>query len=149
MQNLLQNSLLNLRIQLNKDHILHRVWSFVLQNLSLLYITKKTDMIYLKHTTDLQMMYVPKDGRDAKGNVFFKAFSTINQFGFSFDAAEENSSLLYHKVLVELKQDIPSGEYEYTLSDEVGVLSTGLLVIGDLEIPTEYNKEIAYEQYTE
>lgn len=106
-------------------------------------------MIYLKHTTDLQMMYVPKDGRDAKGDVSFKAFSTINQFGFSFDAAEENSSLLYHKVLVELKQDIPSGEYEYTLSDEVGVLSTGLLVIGDLEIPTEYNKEIAYEQYTE
>ena len=106
-------------------------------------------MIYLKHTTDLQMMYVPKDGRDAKGNVFLKAFSTINQFGFSFDAAEENSSLLYHKVLVELKQDIPSGEYEYTLSDEVGVLSTGLLVIGDLENPTEYNKEITYEQYTE
>lgn len=110
---------------------------------------EKTDMIYLKNTTDLQMMYVPKDGRDAKGNVFFKAFSTINQFGFSFDAVEENSSLLYHKVLVELKQDIQSGEYEYTLSDEVGVLSTGLLVIGDLELPTEYNKEIAYEQYTE
>ena len=106
-------------------------------------------MIYLKHTTDLQMMYVPKDGRDAKGDVSFSAFSTINQFGFSFDAAEENSSLLYHKVLVELKQDIPSGEYEYTLSDEVGVLSTGLLVIGDFELPTEYNKEIAYEQYTE
>ena len=106
-------------------------------------------MIYLKHTTDLQMMYIPKDGRDANGDVSFNAFSTINQFGFSFDAAEENSSLLYHKVLVELKQDIPSGEYEYTLSDEVGVLSTGLLVIGDLASPTEYNKEIVYEQYTE
>ena len=106
-------------------------------------------MIYLKHTTDLQMMYVPKDGRDANGDVSFNAFCTINQFGFSFDAAEENSSLLYHKVLVELKEDIPSGEYEYTLSDEVGVLSTGLLVIGDLENPTEYNKEITYEQYTE
>jgi hypothetical protein len=52
-------------------------------------------------------------------------------------------------VLVELKEDIPSGEYDYTLSDEVGVLSTGLLVIGDYEIPTEYNKELTYEQYTE
>ena len=110
---------------------------------------EKTDMIYLKHTTDLQMMYVPKDGRDAKGNVFLKAFSTINQFGFSFDAVEESLSMLYHKVLVEPKKEIPSGEYEYTLSDEVGVLSTGLLVIGDLENPTEYNKEITYEQYTE
>ena len=95
------------------------------------------------------MMYIPKDGRDAKGNVFFKAFSTINQFGFSFDAAEEDTSLLYHKVLVELKQDIPTGEYEYTLSDEVGVLSTGLLVIGDLDKPFEYNKEVYYEQYTD
>ena len=131
------------------DHILHRVWSFALQNWTLLYITKKTYMIYLKHTTDLQMMYVPKDGRDAKGDVFFKAFSTINQFGFSFYAAEENSSLLYHKVFVELTEDIPSGEYEYTLFDEVGVLSTGLLVVGDLDKPMGYNKVTTYEQYTE
>lgn len=106
-------------------------------------------MIYLQHTADIQRMYIPKNGRDARGNIFFKAFSTINQFEFSFDAAEEGNSLLYHKVLVELKEGIPSGEYEYTLSDEVGVLSTGLLVIGNLEIPTEYNKEIVYEQYTE
>ena len=95
------------------------------------------------------MMYVPKDGRDAKGDIFFKAFSTINQFGFSFDAAEENSSLLYHKVLVELKEDIPSGEYEYTLSDGVGVLSTGLLVIGEIDSHVEYVIEKEYEQYEE
>ena len=104
-------------------------------------------MVYLKHTTDIQMMYIPQEGRNAKGNIFFKAWSTINQFGFSFDAAEENSSLLYHKILVELKDNIPAGEYEYTLSDEVGELSTGLLVIGDLENPIEYNKVTEYEQY--
>ena len=95
------------------------------------------------------MMHIPKNGRDAKGDVFFKAFSTINQFGFSFYAAEENSSLLYHKVLVELTEDVPSGEYEYTLFDGIGELSTGLLVIGDLDNPMEYNKETTYEQYTE
>lgn len=106
-------------------------------------------MIYLKNNTDMQMMYVPKNGRNAKGDVSFKAFSTINQFGFSFDAAEEDSSLLYYKVLVELNEGIPSGEYEYTLSDEVGVLSTGLLVVGDLDNPVEYNNETTYEQYTE
>ena len=131
------------------DHILPRVWSFALQKTTLLYITEKGNMIYLRHTTDLQMMYIPKDGRDATGDVFLKAFSTINQFGFSFYAAEENNSLLYHKVLVELKKDVPSGEYEYTLSDEMGILSTGLLVIGDLDNPMEYNKETTYEQYTE
>ena len=106
-------------------------------------------MVYLEQNTEQQVLYVPKNGRDARGKVFFKAYSTIGQFGFSFEAVEDGTSLLYHKVLVELKQDIPSGEYEYTLSDEVGVLSAGLLVIGDLEIPTEYNKEIVYEQYTE
>lgn len=104
-------------------------------------------MVYLKHTTDIQMMYIPKEGRNAKGDVFFKAWSTINQFGFSFDAAEENSSLLYHKILVELNDNVPAGEYEYTLSDEVGELSTGLLVIGNLENPIEYNKVTEYEQY--
>lgn len=106
-------------------------------------------MVYLKHTTDIQMMYIPKNGRDAKGNVFFKAYSTINLFGFSFEATEEDFSLLYHKVLVELTDNVPAGEYEYTLSDEVGVLSTGLLVIGDHENPIEYKKVTEYEQYTE
>jgi hypothetical protein len=52
-------------------------------------------------------------------------------------------------MMAALSEKIVSGEYEYTLSDEVGVLSTGLLVIGDLELSTEYNNEIAYEQYTE
>lgn len=110
---------------------------------------EKTDMIYLRHTTDLQRLYIPKDGRDAQGCVLLKAISTVNQFEFSFYAAEENDFVHYHHLIVELAENIPSGEYEYTLSDEDGVLSTGLLVIGDLEIPTEYNKEIAYEQYTE
>ena len=97
-------------------------------------------MIYLKNTTDLQMLYIPKEGRRALGNISLKAFSTINQYEFTIEAAEENTSLLYHKALVELQDNIPSGEYEYTLSDEVGELSNGLLVIGDLENPTEYEQ---------
>lgn len=104
-------------------------------------------MVYLKSTTDIQMMYIPKEGRNAIGDIIFKAWNTINQYAFSFEAAEENTSLLYHKVLVELKGNIPEGEYEYILSDEVGELSTGLLVIGDLENPMEYNKVTEYEQY--
>ena len=123
------------------------MWSFCFPLVAVSIYNEKANMVYLKHTTDIQMMYIPKEGRNAKGDVFFKAWSTINQFGFSFDAAEENSSLLYHKVLVELKDNVPAGEYEYTLSDEVGELSTGLLVIGNLENPIEYNKVTEYEQY--
>ena len=106
-------------------------------------------MIYLKQTTELQLIHVPKSGRDAKGNVSISAMSTINQFDFSIVAAEEDTSMLYHKVLIELPGGMPSGEYEYTLSDEDGVLSSGVLVVGDLENPKEYIKEITYEQYTE
>lgn len=104
-------------------------------------------MIYLSNSTELQMLYVPKEGRNATGRVSFSAYSTINQFGFVFDAEEENSSLLYHKVMVELTDNVQSGEYEYVFSDEVGELSTGLLVIGDLENPIEYQTMTEYEQY--
>jgi hypothetical protein len=106
-------------------------------------------MIYLRHTTDLQRLYIPKDGRDANGGVFFKAISTVNQVEFSFYAAEENDFVHYHHLIVELAENIPSGEYEYTLSDEDGVLSTGLLVIGEMDSQVEYVIEKEYEQYEE
>ena len=122
---------------------------FVLQNSDWVYITKKGYMIYLRHTTEMQMLYIPKMERSAAGNVEMKAFSTINQSGFSFTAVDEETSLLYHKVLIELDADVQPGEYEYSFSDEVGELSTGVLVIGDLESPIEYIKETEYEQYEE
>ena len=106
-------------------------------------------MIYLRKTIFEQMMFIPKRERSTFGSLSFKAWSSVNQSGFSFIADDEDTSLLYYKVVVELPENVASGEYEYTLSDEVGVLSTGLLVIGDLEFSSEYNKEIAYEQYTE
>ena len=104
-------------------------------------------MIYLRHTTDLQMLYIPKEGRNATGNVLFNAIGTINQSVFSFSAVDEDTSLLYHKVLVELPQRVQPGEYKYVFSDEVGKLSSGILVIGDLQNPVEYTNETEYEQY--
>lgn len=104
-------------------------------------------MVYLNHITDIQMMFIPKEGRDAQGTLFFKACNTINQFIFSFAAEQEGFSLLYYKVLIQLKDNIPAGEYQYTLSDEAGDLSTGLLVIGELDNSIEYYNETEYEQY--
>ena len=104
-------------------------------------------MVYLKRTTDIQMVFIPKNGRDAKGDVSFNAFSTINNFAFSFDAAEEGNSLLYYKMLVELKDNIPAGEYEYALSDKIGELSVGLLVVGELDSHVEHVIDKEYEQY--
>jgi hypothetical protein len=42
---------------------------------------------------------------------------------------------------------VQPGEYRYSFSDEIGELSTGLLVIGDLQNPIEYINETEYEQY--
>lgn len=106
-------------------------------------------MIYLKHTTDLQMLYIPKGVRNAVGNVHLKVFSTINQAEYSYVAIDEDNSILYHKVLLQLEESMQSGEYEYTFSDEMGVLSVGILVIGELEKPLEYYNTTEYEQYTE
>lgn len=83
------------------------------------------------------------------GEVVLRLNNTIDLDHKISAMTDGGSSSLYHTIMVSLLDNIAQGEYEYTLSDEVGVLSTGLLVIGDLEIPKEYNKEIAYEQYTE
>lgn len=106
-------------------------------------------MIYLRHTTDLQMLYIPKMGRSATGKVILTAVSTINQSVFSLSAIDEDSSLLYHKILVELPQKVQPGEYKYAFSDEIGKLSNGLLVVGELENPIEFNNVTEYEQYEE
>ena len=50
---------------------------------------------------------------------------------------------------MELKENIPAGEYEYDLSDEAGVLSNGLLIIGDKDAKVEYLIDNEYEQYEE
>ena len=95
------------------------------------------------------MLYIPKMGRSATGKVILTAVSTINQSVFSFTAIDEDSSLLYHKILVELPQRVQPGEYRYAFSDEIGELSNGLLVVGELESPIEFNNVTEYEQYEE
>jgi hypothetical protein len=106
-------------------------------------------MIYLNNTTKEQEIFIPKTIDREVWKVSLQIKSTISSDNFSIDGVVGNCSALYYSMMVVLSEKIVSGEYEYTLSDEVGVLSTGLLVIGDLELSTEYNNEIAYEQYTE
>jgi hypothetical protein len=57
------------------------------------------------------------------------------------------TSVGYYVIEVALKSNVPAGEYEYSLSDAQGVLSSGLLVIGDMSAPREYDNTIIYEQY--
>ena len=104
-------------------------------------------MIYLKHTTEEQTLFIPREGRAAKGRLSFQAYSSVNLTGFVDEVTDANTSTLYFKIDITLKGNIPAGEYEYKLQDEVGVLSSGILMIGETQSPIEYNKVTEYEQY--
>lgn len=104
-------------------------------------------MIYLKHNTEKQTLFIPREGRVAKGRLTFQAYSSTNLTGFVDEVTDAGTSALYFKADITLKGNIPAGEYEYKLQDEVGVLSSGLLMIGEVENPIEYNKITEYEQY--
>lgn len=103
-------------------------------------------MIYLKNISTPQMVFVPK-GRETGGALKFSMQSTIDRSVYVDGEVIDLQSDRYVQFPVELPAGIPSGEYEYLLSDDAGVISTGLLVVEETSSPTEYNKPIQYEQY--
>lgn len=107
-------------------------------------------MLYLKNTTEEQLVHIPKtiNNRDV-WEVVMRLRNTISSEDFSIAAVVCNESALYYTLQISLVEGIPSGEYEYSLSNEIGELSTGLLVVGDMESFVEYSNEITYEQYAE
>lgn len=131
-------------------------------------------MIYLKNTTDTQVVRIPVSGPKAGGVVTLEMVSTINKgeaHVFDFDqavyladadgalvhdsddlqivvAATADTSRLYYVVNVSLPEDFQPGEYEYTASVGGEVVSCGLAVVGDPKAAvTSYDKPIQYEQY--
>ena len=105
-------------------------------------------MIYLQNTSESQVMFVPKNGAVPSGDLVFKAKSTIDLVvEVNRVVTDLRTSDLYFNLAVELPAGLPDGEYEYSLSIGDTILSSGLLVIGENSHPSEYNKEIQYEQY--
>jgi hypothetical protein len=109
---------------------------------------KRERMIYLNNISNVQTMFIPKLERESVGKNFFHALSTGTRQKHAFHVRGMESTALYHIVGIELPK-IADGEYEYTLSDEKGTLSTGILVIGGQSKPVEYNNDMIYEQYSE
>lgn len=56
-------------------------------------------------------------------------------------------SELFIQFPVELPADTNTGEYEYELTDDAGIVSTGLLVIEGESVVYEHNLSVQYEQY--
>lgn len=94
-------------------------------------------------------MYIPRNGGNPDGDLVFTAKSTIDLATMvNQEVIDLGTSDQYFNLAITLPAGLPNGEYEYTLTDGVSVLSTGLLVIGESAFPSQYNKDITYEQYT-
>ena len=105
-------------------------------------------MIYLQNITESQEMFIPRNGETPQGLLVFKAKSTIDLVvEISQGVTDLQTSDLFFNLAIELPAGLPDGEYEYTLLSGQIPVSSGLLVIGDYTKPSEYNKEITYEQY--
>jgi hypothetical protein len=126
-----------------------RDWgSFVLQKTGFLYLQETTEMIYLQNTTESQVMFIPRNGVTPQGDLVFKAKSTIDlEVEINQVVTDLQTSDLYFNLAVTLNAGLPDGEYEYSLSAGEILVSSGLLVIGENSRPSEYNKDITYEQY--
>lgn len=105
-------------------------------------------MIYLRNSTESQVMYIPKNGDVAEGDLVFSARNTIDlETEVSLPVTDLGLSSLYFNLAVSLPADLPDGEYEYNLTIGDVPVSTGLLVIGEDSTTSQYNKDITYEQY--
>lgn len=105
-------------------------------------------MIYLLNIPEAQVAFIPRNGVEPLGDLVFKAKSTIDlAVEVDLEVTDQGSSEQYYNLAIELPEGIPNGEYEYTLYGGDRVLSTGLMVVGDSTDPSEYNKDVTYEQY--
>lgn len=105
-------------------------------------------MIYLQNTTDPQVVFVPRNVETPEGSIVFRAKSTIDlAVEVDMVVTDLRTSDLYYNIAVALPEGIPDGEYEYTLSVGDNILSSGMMMVGEASDPSEYNKDITYEQY--
>lgn len=106
-------------------------------------------MIYLQNIRTPQVLFVPKSGETPSGELVFKAKSTIDLDTKIEQAVSDlGTSKLYFNLAVSVPENIPNGEYEYTLEASGQVLSSGILIVGDIPaLSYEYEKSITYEQY--
>ena len=105
-------------------------------------------MLYLQNTRDPQAVSVPRSCKLSQGQVTFQARSTVDlDTVIDLQVLNLNLSRLYVDIAVIVPEESPVGEYEYILSVDGEVQTTGLLQIGDFGKAGQYEKTITYEQY--
>lgn len=104
-------------------------------------------MIYLMNISDAQILMIPKNGGIVTGEMSLVMRNTTDQQETTLSVTDLNTSGLYFNLSVALPEGLADGEYQYTLKDGNIQVSCGLLYIGDLQSPSQYERTITYQQY--
>lgn len=98
-------------------------------------------MIYINEATTL--LYIPKFFGSAKGSKFELCLTNqTTKEEYAFDVYDEDDNISYYKFNVTKLEPskcsttddmkaIQTGQYDYEISDELSVLSTGILQVGN------------------
>lgn len=104
-------------------------------------------MIYLKNTSEAQVLMIPRDGDHSTGEMSLVVKSTIDRTTETYSVNDLGTSPNYFHLAISLHTH-NDGEYEYELKKGEVMVSCGLLIIGDYKAKTsEYKNIIRYEQY--
>ena len=105
-------------------------------------------MIYLKHTTEAQVAYIPREA--VAGNALRLTLRSTVDLDKVVDALVLDLSIhsRFYSIAVQLPEDCPTGEYEYQFLSEGALVSSGVaVVVPDADATKQYDKPIQYEQY--
>lgn len=106
------------------------------------------EMIYLKHTTEAQVAYIPRDA-DAGQALRMTLRSTVD-LDQIYDALVLDLAIhsRFYSIALQLPEGCPTGEYEYHFLSAGALVSSGVaVVVPDGNPAKQYDKPIQYEQY--
>lgn len=104
-------------------------------------------MVVIDTQTSANTIYVPKNMAPSGTTLVLSLISTVNNKVYS--AIVEDMSGLTDFYLFEVDfSELPDGEYKYEIRDNLQIVSTGLVKIGDFTIDKEeYNYRQEYYEY--
>lgn len=104
-------------------------------------------MIYIKHIAEAQTLLIPRNGEVVTGNMILSLRNTTTLEEVTLSVMDIGTSGHYFNVAVTLPEDIVEGEHEYRLTHDSIEVSCGLLHVGELNCPGEYENTITYKEY--
>lgn len=107
-------------------------------------------MIYINE--DTKLLYIPKFFGSSKGSKFeLHLTNQTTKEEYAFDVYDEDDNISYYKFNVTKLEPskcsttydmkaIQTGQYDYEISDELSVLSTGILQVGSFNYTSSQTK---------